>query len=65
MARTFVGMGDAMTLICLLRLVSRWFPSRRIPFITQVSGVIGQLGAIVAAVPMTSRSASSAGPAPT
>jgi len=52
-ARTFVGMGDAMTWICLLRLVSRWFPSRRVPLVTQLSGVIGQLGAIVAAVPMT------------
>ena len=52
-ARTFVGMGDAMTWICVLRLVSRWFPSRRVPLITQVSGTVGQLGAVAAAVPMT------------
>jgi MFS family permease len=52
-ARTFVGMGDAMTWICVLRLVGRWFPARRVPILTQLSGTFGQLGAIVAAVPMT------------
>ncbi len=52
-ARLFVGMGDAMTFICVLRLVNTWFAPRRIPLVTQVTGVIGQGGAIVAAVPMT------------
>jgi MFS family permease len=52
-ARVFVGMGDAMTFICVLRLVSSWFPARRIPLITQLTGTLGQLGAVVAAVPMT------------
>ncbi|SDS15190.1 Sugar phosphate permease [Nocardioides scoriae] len=52
-ARAFVGMGDAMTFICVLRLVSTWFPVRRIPFVTQVTGTLGQLGAVAAAVPMT------------
>ncbi len=52
-ARTFVGMGDAMTWICVLRLVSRWFPPSRVPIITQLSGTIGQLGAVIAALPMT------------
>ena len=52
-ARVFVGVGDAMTFICVLRLVSRWFPARRVPFLTQVTGTIGQLGAVGAAVPMT------------
>lgn len=53
LARVFVGMGDAMTFICVLRLVSTWFPGRRIPLITQLTGTFGQLGAIAAAVPMT------------
>ena len=53
LARTFVGVGDALTFICVLRLVSRWFPTRRIPFVTQVTGTLGQLGAVGAAVPMT------------
>jgi MFS family permease len=52
-ARVFVGMGDAMTFICVLRLVNTWFAPRRIPLIVQLTGVLGQLGAIIAAVPMT------------
>ncbi|MEP9365305.1 MFS transporter [Nocardioides sp. CN2-186] len=52
-ARVFVGMGDAMTFICVLRLVSSWFPGRRIPLMTQLTGTLGQLGAIGAAIPMT------------
>ncbi|MCW2838544.1 MAG: transporter [Aeromicrobium sp.] len=52
-ARFFVGMGDAMTFICVLRLVNTWFSPGRIPFISQITGVVGQLGAIIAAVPMT------------
>lgn len=52
-ARVFVGTGDAMTFICVLRLVNTWFAPRRVPLITQLTGVTGQLGAIIAAVPMT------------
>jgi MFS family permease len=52
-ARLFVGMGDAMTFICVLRLVNTWFGERRIPVITQLTGVLGQAGAIIAAAPMT------------
>ncbi|MGB9013636.1 MAG: MFS transporter, partial [Aeromicrobium sp.] len=44
-ARVFVGIGDAMTFICVLRLVNSWFPARRIPLVTQLTGVTGQLGA--------------------
>lgn len=53
LARVFVGVGDAMTFICVLRLVNTWFAPRRIPVMIQVTGVLGQLGAIVAAIPMT------------
>ena len=53
LARAGVGIGDAMTFICVLRLVSSWFPPRRIPFVTQLTGTLGQLGAVGAAVPMT------------
>jgi MFS family permease len=52
-ARVCVGLGDAMTFVCVLRLVTTWFPSRRIPLVTQLTGVLGQLGALVAAAPMT------------
>jgi MFS family permease len=53
LARLFVGVGDAMTFICVLRLVNTWFAPRRIPLITQLTGMIGQLGGALAAVPMT------------
>ena len=52
-ARLFVGMGDAMTFICVLRLVNTWFAPHRIPLVTQLTGVLGQMGAILAAAPMT------------
>jgi len=52
-ARAFVGVGDAMTFVCVLRLVNTWFVSRRIPLVTQLTGVLGQFGAIIAAAPMT------------
>lgn len=53
LARFFVGVGDAMIFVCVLRLVSTWFAPRRIPLVTQMTGVLGQLGGIIAAVPMT------------
>ena len=53
LARFFVGMGDAMTFISVIRILAVWFPSRRIPMMTQFTGILGQLGAIGAAVPMT------------
>ncbi len=53
LARAIVGIGDAMTFVCVLRLVNTWFVARRIPLVTQLTGVLGQLGAIVATVPMT------------
>lgn len=52
-ARVLVGMGDSMTWICVLRLVTQWFPPRRVPIVTQLSGTLGQLGAVAAAVPMS------------
>lgn len=52
-ARFFVGMGDAMTFVCLLRLVNAWFSAAKVPQITLLTGPIGQSGAIIAAVPMT------------
>jgi nitrate/nitrite transporter NarK len=53
LARTFVGAGDAMTFISVLRLVGRWFPLRRVALVTQLTGNVGQLGAIVAAIPLS------------
>lgn len=52
-ARVLVGAGDAMVFISVLRLVATWFPPARIPLVTQVTGVTGQLGSVFAALPMT------------
>ena len=51
-ARVLVGAGDAATFISVLRLVPRWFPARRVPVLTQMTGIIGQLGQILSAVPL-------------
>lgn len=50
-ARALVGMGDAFTFISVLRLVPRWFAPKRVPLITQLTGILGQLGQVLSAVP--------------
>lgn len=50
-ARAVVGLGDAMTFISVLRLVPRWFPARQVPLVTQLTGICGQLGQVLSAVP--------------
>ena len=49
--RLLVGAGDAMTFISVLRLLPAWFEPRRIPVLTQWTGIIGQLGQILSVVP--------------
>ena len=51
-ARVLVGAGDAMTFISVLRLIPAWFPARRAPLVTQLTGLLGQAGQIVAAFPL-------------
>src|SRR5215217_2027941 len=51
-ARVLVGAGDAMTFISVLRVVSFWFPGRAVPLITQLTGILGQVGSIAAAFPL-------------
>ena len=51
-ARVLVGMGDAMTFISVLRLVGLWFAPRHIPIVTQLTGMLGQLGQVAAALPL-------------
>jgi MFS family permease len=51
-ARVLVGAGDAMTFISVLRVVGLWFPGRTVPLITQLTGILGQLGSIAAAYPL-------------
>ncbi|RBY87990.1 nitrate/nitrite transporter [Blastococcus sp. TF02A-30] len=51
-ARVLVGAGDAMTFISVLRVVSLWFPGRTAPLVTQLTGILGQIGSVVAAYPL-------------
>jgi sugar phosphate permease len=48
-----LGCGDAMVFTSLLRLVVLWFRVKQAPFITQLTGMIGQLGAVAAASPLS------------
>lgn len=52
-ARALVGLGDALIFISVFRLVALWFLVRQAPMVTQLTGQTGQLGAIVAAAPLT------------
>jgi MFS family permease len=52
-ARALLGAGDAMVFVSVIRLVAAWFRPRQAPFVTQMTGQVGQLGAIVAAAPLS------------
>ena len=51
-ARVLLGAGDAMVFVSVIRLVAAWFRPRQAPFATQMTGQVGQLGAIAAAAPL-------------
>lgn len=51
LARILVGTGDALTFISVLRLVPVWFSPRRVPVVSQLTGIFGQLGQVLSAVP--------------
>jgi MFS family permease len=50
-ARAIVGLGDAVTFISVLRLVPHWFPPKQVPLLTQLTGICGQLGQVLSALP--------------
>ncbi|MGY5765599.1 MFS transporter [Brachybacterium sp. DNPG3] len=51
LARVIVGAGDALTFSSAIRLVPAWFPASRVPLLTQLTGILGQVGQIASAVP--------------
>lgn len=53
LARAVLGAGDAMVFVSVIRLVSAWFLVRQGPLVTQLTGQVGQVGAIVAAAPLS------------
>ncbi|MGP9539904.1 MFS transporter [Brachybacterium sp. AOP43-C2-M15] len=50
-ARIVLGAGDALTFSSAIRLVPAWFPPGRVPLLTQLTGILGQVGQIASAVP--------------
>lgn len=52
LARAVLGAGDAMVFVSVIRLVSLWFLVRQAPMVTQLTGLVGQLGALAAAAPL-------------
>jgi hypothetical protein len=53
LARVLLGAGDATIFVSVIRLVTVWFLVRQAPMVTQLTGQLGQLGAIVAAAPLS------------
>jgi nitrate/nitrite transporter NarK len=52
LARVLIGAGDAAMFVSVIRLVTVWFLVRQAPMITQLTGQLGQVGAIAAAAPL-------------
>lgn len=50
-ARVLVGAGDALMFISVLSVVTAWFPPRQVPIMTQLTGLLGQLGQVLSALP--------------
>jgi MFS family permease len=50
-ARILVGAGDALVFVAVLALIPRWFGAGRVPLLTQLTGIIGQLGQVLSAIP--------------
>jgi len=53
LARAFLGGGDSMTFIAVLRLIAARFPVRRYPMFVGLTSTIGQVGNLVATLPLT------------
>ncbi|NLF06264.1 MAG: MFS transporter [Actinomycetales bacterium] len=51
-ARVLLGAGDAPVFISATRLISAWFPPRRVPVLVQVTGLVGQAGQLATAIPV-------------
>jgi MFS family permease len=51
LARIVVGAGDGVMFVAVLGLLPRWFAARRVPLITQLTGILGQIGQVLSAVP--------------
>lgn len=52
LARALLGAGDAAIFPGVLRLVATWFPAQRGPLMSQLTGLVGQGGQLVALAPV-------------
>lgn len=52
LARTLIGAGDAAIFPGVLRLVATWFPAQRGPIMSQLTGLVGQVGQLLALAPL-------------
>lgn len=50
-ARVVVGLSDALMFVAVLALIPRWFPSRSVPVVTQLTTIFSQVGQILSAIP--------------
>ena len=50
-ARVLIGMGDATAFTSVLRLIPQWFPARKVPLYTQLTGIGGQAGQVISSIP--------------
>lgn len=50
--RILVGAGDAMTFISGIRLLASWFSGRRLSFVSQLFGSLGQFGQLASTFPL-------------
>jgi MFS family permease len=53
LARAVLGLGDALTFVSVLRFAAGQFTPRRYPVVVAVTGTLGQLGNLVATLPLT------------
>lgn len=51
-ARMLLGAGDAAIFPGVLRLIATWFPAQRSSVMMQLTGIIGQMGQVVALIPL-------------
>ena len=49
--RILVGAGDAATFVCVMRLLPVWFSPLRVPMLSQVVGMTGNLGQLFSVIP--------------
>ncbi|MEE8736346.1 MFS transporter [Bifidobacterium subtile] len=51
LGRAFVGGGDALVFISVIRLVAAWFPLRQLPLMNQLTGQVGGVGQLISLYP--------------